>query len=132
VDGHVTLPTNVAQFRVPRDGQRDVVQRGLSLYDRRNHTDVFEGDTIRGTVTWLLEWDAIPPTAKRYFTMEAAHRYQKRWFGSDTLNAFTEDDLRKARELFKSTEALQSGATIFDNYSVARVLDRKSGSEFVR
>ena len=131
VDGHCDLPSNVAQFRLPRGHLLDIVQRGSRLYDRRNHTSVFTGSTIKGTVTWLLNWDEIPPTAKRYFTMEAALRHQQRWFGSETLQGFNENDLRKARELFKSTEALQSGATIFDNYTVARIMDRKSGSEFV-
>lgn len=131
VDGHCDLPSNVAQFRLPRSYSRDIVQRGSRLYNRQTHTDVFTTATIKGTVTWVLEWNEIPPTAKRYFTMEAAQRYQQRWFGSETLQGFTESDLRKAKELFKSTEALQSGATIFDNYDVARTLDRKSGSEFV-
>jgi hypothetical protein len=131
VDGHVDLPTNVAQFRLNTRYPYDIVMRGSRLYDRKGHTDVFVGTELKGTVTWVLEWDELPPTAKRYFAMEAAHRYQKRWFGSETLFGFTDEDLRKARELFKSTEALQSNATIFDNYAVFRTLDRKSGSEFV-
>lgn len=130
-DGYIDLPANVAQFRLPESRRPfDIVMRGSRLYDRNEHTSVFSGE-LKGTVTWVLPWSELPPTAKRYFTMEAAHRYQKRWFGSETLYGFTEDDLRKARELFKSTEALQSNATIFDNYCVARTLDRKSGSEFV-
>jgi hypothetical protein len=130
-DGYVTLPANVAQFDLPRGDSRDVVMRGRRLYDRTNRTYEFSGETITGTVIWLLEWDELPPAARRYFAMEAAHRYQKRWFGSETLVGFTQDDLRKAQRLFISQESLQADYTIFDNYDVARTLDRKSGSEFI-
>jgi len=129
-DGHIDLPNNVASFDLDSNYPLDLVMRGQRLYDRSGHTSVFT-QALSGTVTWLLSWSELPPTAKRYFTMEAAHRYQKRWFGSETLAGFTEDDLRKARATFKRTEALQADYTIFDNYAVARTLDRKSGPEHV-
>jgi len=129
--GFVTLPDNVAQFDLSGAGTYDVVMRGSRLYDRSNRSYVFTGTSLSGTVIWLLNWDELPPTAKRYFTMMAAHRYQKRWFGSDTLTAFTAEDLRDARKIFISAESTQADYTIFDNYSVFRTLDRKSGSEFI-
>lgn len=130
-DGSVTLPDNVAAFDLC-SSSKDVVMRGNRLYDREAHSYLgFGVGTLSGSVTWLLEWDELPPTARRYFTMEAAHRYQKRWFSSETLVGFTAEDLRKAKTLFEDAEALQADYTIFDSYSVARTLDRKSGSEFV-
>lgn len=126
--GNVTLPANVAQFDMD---SKDVVMRGQRLYDRENKTYEFEGTTVSGTVTWILEWDYLPPAARRLFAMLAAHRYQKRWFSSETLTGFTAEDLRDARRLFISQESRQGDYTIFDNYDVFRTLDRKSGSEFV-
>ncbi len=132
-DGSVTLPSNVAQFDLDTVSLKDVVMRGNRLYDRKAHSYTgFGTGTVKGSVVWLLEWSELPPTAKRYFTMEAAHRYQKRYFSSETLFGFTQEDLRKAKVLFESSEALQADFTIFDNYSVGATLDRKSGSPFIR
>lgn len=131
-DGSVTLPVNVAQFDVDDSDQIDVVMRGNRLYDRIAHSyTAFGSGTLLGSVIWILGWDELPPVAKRFITMLAAHRYQKRYFSSETLSGFTEDDLRETKTLFISQEALQADYTIFDNYSVFRTLDRKSGSEFV-
>ena len=132
-DGSVTLPNNVAQFDLDAPSlNKDVGMRGSRLYDRKAHSYTgFGTGTVKGTVVWLLEWSELPPTAKRYFTMEAAHRYQKRYFSSETLFGFTQEDLRKAKVLFESSEALQADYTIFDNYSIGQILDRKSGSRFV-
>ena len=132
VDGSVTLPNSIAQFDLPEYDRRDVVMRGNRLYDKSAHSYTsFGSGVLKGSVIWLLEWDELPPAARPYFAMEAANRYQKRWFSSDSLQGFTEQDLRKAKLLFEDQEALQSDATIFDSYSVARTLDRKSGSEFI-
>lgn len=131
-DGSVTLPANVAQFDLPVSSSRDVVLRGSRLYDKVDHSYVkFGTGTLEGTAIIILPWDELPPAARPYFAMEAANRYQKRWFGSESLQGFTAEDLRKAKLLFEDQECLQSDATIFDHYSVARTLDRKSGSEFV-
>lgn len=131
-DGSVTLPLNIAQFDLVSSSQFDVVMRGQRLYDRKNHSFTgFGTGVLKGTVIWVLPWTELPPTARRYITMEAAHRYQKRWFSSETLTGFTQEDLLKAKMNFEEAEALQADYSIFDNYSVARTLDRKSGSEFV-
>lgn len=131
-DGSVTLPGNIAQFDLTSYSQFDIVMRGQRLYDRKAHSFTgFGSGTLKGSVTWVLDWDELPPTARRYLTMEAAHRYQKRWFSSETLRGFTEEDLLKAKLNFEEAEALQADYTIFDNYTVARILDRRSGSEFV-
>ncbi len=131
-DGSVTLPANVAQFDLTSSSQFDVVMRGQRLYDRKKHSFTgFGTGTLKGSVIWVLEWDELPPTARRYLTMEAAHRYQKRWFSSETLVGFTQEDLLKAKMNFEEAEALQADYTIFDNYSTARTLDRRSGSEHV-
>lgn len=131
-DGSVTLAANVAQFDLPVSSTRDVVMRGRRLYDKVSHsyTD-FDPGVLKGSIIFVLPWDELPPAARPYFVMEAALRYQKRWFGSESLQGFNEEDLRKAKLLFEDQEQLQSDATIFDHYSVARTLDRKSGSEFV-
>ena len=130
-DGSVTLPTNVAQFDL-EGSTYDVVLRGSRLYCRKNHSFTsFVPGVLKGTIVFILEWADMPPTAKRYITLEAAHRYQKRWFSSDTLQGFTAEDVKKARSLFMDAESLQGDYTIFDNYSVARTLNRRSGSEFV-
>lgn len=131
-DGTVTLPDSVASFDIDARSPYDVVQRGNRLYDKVSHSYAsFAAGTISGTVIFIFPFDELPPTARRYIALEAAHRYQKRELGSDNLAGFTDEDLRKARALFMEAEGEQADHTIFDNYGVARVLDRHSGSEFV-
>lgn len=129
-DGSVTLPDNVASFKLPAV---DVVMRGNRLYDRTQHSFTSFTGTLKGTIVFILAWADLPPTARRFFTMEAAHRYQKRWFSSETLVGFTAEDLRKAKLIFEDAESIQAGYNILtSSYSVYRTLNRRSGSEFVR
>lgn len=130
-DGSVTLPANVAQFDLDNSSQFDVVMRGNRLYDKKSRSYTsFGTGVLVGEVVFIFDWDELPPTARRYFAMRAADRYQKRWFSSETLRGFTEQEMRDARLLFEETEARQADLTIFDNYSVARTINR-SGSEFI-
>lgn len=130
VGGTVTLPDNVASYKLD---SADVVMRGNRLYDRRQHSYTVFSGTVTGTIVFLLAWTELPPTARRLFTMEAAHRYQKRWFSSETLVGFTAEDIRKAKVIFEDAESIQAGYNILNgSYGVYRTLDRKSGSEHVR
>jgi len=126
-DGLITLAANIV--RVDRDddndtGDYDLVQRGTQLYDRKNHTDVFT-DTVRAEVVLLLPFDSLPPIARRYITIKAARLMQAKFVGSETLNAFTDQEEREAKMAFEEAEGENTDHTIFNNYSVYRALDRQ-------
>ncbi len=127
VDGAITLAANIVRCDQDMDfdsGDYDLVQRGTQLYDRKNHTAVFT-QTVKAEVVLLLPFTSLPPIARRYITLKAARKFQAQTIGSETLHAFTEEDERDAKMAFEEAEGENADYTIFDNYSVARALDRQ-------
>lgn len=126
VDGAITLAANIVRVDQDEDNDTsdyDLVQRGTTLYDRKNRTAVFT-QTVKAEVVLLLPFDQIPPSARRYVTIKAARIFQSRVLGSDTLNGFTERDELEAKMAFEESEGENSDSTIFDNWSVARSVYR--------
>ncbi len=82
VTGFISIPNNIIRMDYTSglhgatglaDKTHDVVRRNGRLYDKVNHTDVFEND-IYTNVVWLFEFEDIPSIFKRYITYKAAGR----------------------------------------------------------
>ena len=71
----ITLPTNTLQVDHEGTENVDLVQRGLSLYDRKNQTTTFTSD-IKVTIVLLLDWDDLPEQARRYIALRATRSLQ--------------------------------------------------------
>ena len=101
----------------------DVLIRGDYLYDKANHTYVFNTD-IKAEVIYYLNWDLLPEIAKRYVILRAGRIFSQRLIGSsEQTSTNTIDENQALRELVYWDEQM-SDLTIWDNYSVSRVLDR--------
>jgi hypothetical protein len=129
VSGAITLPQSI--IRVDLDSQNDtgdydLVQRGTTLYDRKNRTAVFTR-TLKAEVVLLFSFDELPPVARRYISVRAARVLQGRMVGSETLHGFTQIDELNARLSFEEAEGENADWSIFDNYDVARSVDRNHG-----
>ncbi len=125
-NGKITLAANIAQVDQDEDKDRsdyDLVQRGRTLYDRKNHTDVFT-QTVRAEVVLLLPFDETPPVFRRYVTVKAARIFQERVVGSETLAGFELRDEAEAKIILEDAEGDTNDYTIFDSYTVYRSLDR--------
>lgn len=75
-DGFIWIPENILQMdktdnAVMRD--TNVVKRDGKLYDKLNHTYIFVG-VQRLNVTWLFNFEDIPPVFQRYITYRASVR----------------------------------------------------------
>ena len=118
-DGKILLDEDVLQ--VDHDGTEDVdlVQRGRSLFDRKNNTYVFT-DAIEVTVVKYLVWDNLPEQARRYITLRAARSLQSRLVGSRELEALIIRDEFAAKANLENSDNNNSDRTIFDNFDVAR------------
>lgn len=126
IDGHITLAANIAQVDQDEDADSsdyDLVQRGTQLYDRKHHTDVFT-KTVLAEVVLLLPFDETPPVFRRYVTIKAARIFQQRIVGSETLAGFELRDEVEAKIALEDAEGETQDFSIFDNYTVARALDR--------
>ncbi len=125
-DGAITLAANIVrvdQDPVNDSSDYDLVQRGTTLYDRKNRTSVFTR-TVKAEVVLLFPFDQLPPSARRYVALKAARIFQASVVGSETLAGFTKEDEFEARMAFEEAEGENADYTIFDHYSVARALMR--------
>lgn len=98
------LPTNALHVD-PDDAyaHRDGIVRGARLYDRENHTYVWDTN-ITVTIKLLLPFEELPEAARNYITMRAARRFQAGSVGSQVLQAFTAEDEGAALALMRHEE----------------------------
>lgn len=76
IDTSITLPENTIRVDVDDNHtQVDPVLRGIRLYDRKNHTYLFDKD-LTGTVVLALDWDELPQPARHYIALHAAGALQ--------------------------------------------------------
>lgn len=124
LDGELILPANCLKVDgVTQDRDIDLVQRGTRLYNRRNHTYKV-GKTVEVDMVVLLGFEELPEAARNFITIRASRIFQNRTVGSDTLNGFEAADEQAALIELQDHEADTADCSIFDNYSVMRVLDR--------
>ena len=112
------LPDNVLQVDA-EDNTYDVVQRGDTLFDRKNYTDVFSNETLKVNITFLLEFDELPEQARRYITLKSARMFANRLVGSREIESLIFRDEIQAKAAMEEAEGNNSDRTIFDNYDTA-------------
>jgi hypothetical protein len=103
----------------------DVVVRGNKLYNRKKRTYTFT-ETKKYTVTYMLDWDQLPESARRYIMIRSARIYQDRLIGSEKLSAFSRTDEQSALFSLRDYEMETADYSLFDNWDVARIIDRGS------
>ena len=114
-DGKITLDADVLQVDHEGTDDIDLVQRGTSLFDRKNNTDVFS-EEIKVTVVKELPWDSLPEQARRYITLRATRYLQSRIVGSRELEALILRDEFAAKANLETSDNRNADRTIFDNY----------------
>lgn len=91
-DKTITLPPNVLKADTSGvDAGVDVVQRGLRLYDRKEHTYAFDHDLTVDMVIGL-PFDELPEAARQFCVVAAGRKFQQGFVGSQTLDEFTKRD----------------------------------------
>ena len=122
--GYTYLPANCLRLDMSKDSaDKDLVQRGAKLYDRKNHTYDIKNKVSVDMVV-LLPFEDIPESARRLINLRAARIFQDRAVGSTELHGFQERDEMLALVELKDAEADTADHNVFDNYDVYRVLDR--------
>lgn len=119
------LPNNVLKIDTPIEKYTDIdiVQRGSTLYDRKNHTDVFTQD-LDVTITFELTFEELPQQFRSYITIRAARKFANRFLGSQEIESFTLRDEVLSKATAVESDSENADRTIFDNYDVRRVIDR--------
>ena len=123
-NGEIPLGNDVLRADAHLDANsKDLVQRGLRMYDRKNHTFAIK-EAVKLDVVVQLDFEDMPEVAKRYVTLKATRIFQDRVVGSNTLHDFQERDEQMALMQLKEFDARTDDNNIFDNYDVFKVIDR--------
>ena len=122
--GEILLPPNALKADLTAySTEMDLIQRGKRMYDLKSHSYTI-GKTVELDIVFFLDFELLPEAARHYITIKAARVFQDRVVGSATLHGFQERDEVMALVEMKDAEADAGDYTIFDNYAVARALDR--------
>ena len=125
-EGRINLPSNCMRVdTIGPDQRRDVVQRGLRLYDRRRRSFEFKAPVLVDMVV-MLDFDELPEYARRYIAIVAQRRFVQRVTASPTLHGFTQLDEVQAKVTLESAEAENADYNIVhDNLPNARAAARR-------
>tara|TARA_R110002153_G_scaffold151713_2_gene303180 strand:+ start:79 stop:687 length:609 start_codon:yes stop_codon:yes gene_type:complete len=123
--GEIILPANILRADATLAAESpNLVQRGLKMYDRTNHTFNI-GASTQLDVTVQLDFGDLPEVAKRYTTLRATRIFQDRVVGSNTLHDFQLRDEALALAELKEFDKAADDHNIFDNYDTYSIIDRQ-------
>jgi len=122
----ITLGTDVV--RVDVDERRytnvNVIQRGLKLYDKKNHTYQFS-EPVKAEVVYLRSFSEMPEQARYYIIVRSARLFQQRMIGDATGSAFSAEEETTAFLALQNAEDETADYNILDQYDIAKVTSRR-------
>lgn len=125
INGEIILGTDILRAdATQKPDSPDLVQRGLKMYDRKNHTFAINAEAALDVVVQLNFAD-LPEVAKRYIVMRATRIFQDRVVGSNTLHDFQIRDEAQALTELKEFDKAADDHNIFDNYDTFSIIDRQ-------
>lgn len=123
--GEIILPSDILRADATLGAQSpNLVQRGLKMYDRKNHTFNI-GVAASLDIVVQLTFDDLPEVCKRYITLRATRIFQDRVVGSGTLHDFQRRDEEMALIELKEFDLVTDDNNIFDNYDTFSIIDRQ-------
>ncbi len=125
-DGYIAVPSNLLRADLSTNNTyRNVepVIRGSRFYDKYNHTYIFS-DSLDFDVVWFLPFTDLPETLRRYITVAAARKFQKRFYNSETIDGFTKEDEFIARSNALSDDTSVADYNMTQSYGVMDILLR--------
>ena len=79
---------------------------------------------MKAIITFELAFEELPEQFRHYITVKAARIFATRFLGSREIEGFALRDEIEAKARAIDSDSESADRTIFDNYSVLRVLDR--------
>lgn len=123
-NNNIVLPANILRADATTEvNAKDLVQRGLKMYDRTTHSFTIK-TPVNLDIIIELDFEDLPEVARRYISLKASRLFQDRVVGSESLHKFNLMDEATAYAQLKDLEADSGDTSIFDNYSVYQTLDR--------
>jgi hypothetical protein len=124
LSGQIIYPPN-ALFIDASDinPQYDLVMRGTKLYDRKNHTFIFE-DNLKVDITFFLPWEELPQAARQYIAIVAARMFQRRIQGDDQINKETSEEETRAKAQLEDFDASTRDYNLADHSDIFNIIAR--------
>jgi hypothetical protein len=111
----ILYPTNALQIDTNVNQHRDdydVVRRGKKLYDRYNHTYEFTKN-LDVDITWLYEFNDVPPAIQNYITARAARMSALKTVGESQLVQLLQEQELMTRAAAVEYDCNQADYSIF-------------------
>lgn len=122
--GLIYLPNNTLFVDPSAYISGDIVQRGNRLYNRTDHTFVFDS-TIKAEIILMLDYTDLPSYARSYIAIKAARKFQKAVLGSDSIDKLTLADEQRALATMVSRELNAGDYNYLDATDTRRALRRR-------
>jgi len=117
LNGQLDLPTNtLAMDSSSESSKYEAIQRGLKVYDKKNHTYIF-AEALKVDLIVLLSFEEIPEAARTYITQRASRMFQDRTLGSDSLHSFHREDEYQALTTLRLMESENADYNILSGTS---------------
>ena len=117
---HIIVPIDVARID---SKYKNVVIRSGKLFDVEERTYVFEHN-LKCDIIYFHDFLDLPHPAKKYITTRAARIFSDRSLNSESMHRMISQDERTALVNLKEYENDTASHSMFDSYTVARVLNR--------
>lgn len=127
----IVLAPNVVSVDADTDPGVDVVQRAGKLYDRKNHTFVFDHD-LHVEIMYQFPFDELPECARRYILIRAGRCLQARWVGSEQQHMFTKEKEDRARVTLMHEEGDTADINILNDPHLAYTTRRWTPRRYSR
>ena len=111
----IKYPTNVLQLDLDTNVYKDQynpVRRQGKFYDKLNHTYQWDND-IQADVTWLFEFEDVPPAIQLYITARAARLASNKMVGDTTLFQLLQEQELQTRAAAIEYDCNQADYSIF-------------------
>lgn len=116
-EGNIRLPDNVLRVD-PVDTASQVIQRGLRLYDKAQHSFRFSAPAVV-TLVVELSWDELPEAARQFIKLRAKRLYQNDLMGDSTLHQIQTPEEKDAWARLCQMDSESEDYNLFDNYDLA-------------
>ncbi len=125
-DGQIRLPANALKVDLQSP---HFTARGLRVYDKLNHTYIFE-HPLRCTIAVGLEWDELPEVARTFVKYRSAKLLQASAVGSPTLYKFHQAEYQIALRALRKAEIENGNYSLWNNAEFVAMTNRSTGTNF--
>ena len=110
----IVLPLDILQVDCndKSRGTLDIVRRNGAIYDRKNHTDVFDGP-LTVDVIYLFDFTDVPPAIQTYITARTARMCTVKMVGDSALNRLLAEQEITTRASALEYECTQGDYSMF-------------------